>query len=498
MANRLTATEIYRIARQAGFDPDQAVTMTAIALAESGGNKHALNKNANEQSIGLWQINVNAHGNKFGNLWDPLSNARAAYAISNGGKNIAPWTVTRTSKAQQKFNYYATWRPIAEQAAKAAGEGHLLKGTSYWGGTISYKTIRSATISPGGGGGAGPTAGPMAVAAAAKSPAKQREEWAAAAYAAAVGAGGGGGMPGAIGPPRLSPHATQAEIEQFVRENYGADMVGFMKIPELWNVVIQAGRDGVVDPMVLQSRFKATKWWNERSDSMRKWDILLVTDPAEAKRRKKAQAEVLRSVVEQTGANVNLDAFAEMTLRLGMNEQEQTEHIAGVLRTESRQVGLDRESMGAVTAERLQEIARNDFFIPLERQTAESWAIDIFRGTKTVEMFQAYLADLSRGRFNHIADRFAGGLTPGEYMAPIKQMVAEVLELNPGDIDLLDPRYAELLEYVDPTTGQSRPMTLAEAGRWARSRQEYRETQHANQASGELVELLGRTFGRVG
>lgn len=491
MANRLSATEIYLIARKAGFDPDQAVTMTAIALAESGGNKYALNKNANEQSIGLWQINVNAHGNKFGNLWDPLSNARAAYAISSGGKNIAPWTVTRSNKP----NNYAAWRAFAEQAARSAGEGHLLKGTSYWGGTSSYKTIRGATTSTPAGGAAGAAAG----AAAGKSPAKLREEWAAAAYAAAVGAGGGGGgMPGAIGPPRLSPHATQAEIEQFVRDNYGADMIGFMKIPELWNVVIQAGRDGVVDPMVLQSRFKATKWWNERSDSMRKWDILLVTDPAEAKRRKKAQAEVLRSVVEQTGANINLDAFAEMTLRLGMNEQEQTEHIAGVLRTESAQVGLDRDSMGAVTAERLQEIARNDFFIPLERQTAETWAIDIFRGTKTVEMFQAYLADLSRGRFNHIADRFAGGLTPGEYMAPIKQMVAEVLELNPGDIDLLDPRYAELLEFVDPTTGQSRPMTLGEAGRWARSRQEYRETSHANQASGELVELLGRTFGRVG
>jgi hypothetical protein len=38
-----TATEIYAFLRQAGFQPDQATTLTAIALAESGGNSSSHN-----------------------------------------------------------------------------------------------------------------------------------------------------------------------------------------------------------------------------------------------------------------------------------------------------------------------------------------------------------------------------------------------------------------------------------------------------------------------
>ena len=71
-----SAREIYRFARLAGFSPDQSVTMTAIALAESGGdtNAHATH---GEDSRGLWQINVQAHGDWVGNrnLYDPLENA---------------------------------------------------------------------------------------------------------------------------------------------------------------------------------------------------------------------------------------------------------------------------------------------------------------------------------------------------------------------------------------------------------------------------------------
>lgn len=484
---RLTATEIYRVARQAGFSPDAAMVMTAIALAESGGNIAAYNRNQHELSVGLWQVNTKAHGTKYGNLYDPLANAKAAYAISNGGRNIAPWTVTRSSKTGG-LNY-ATWRPFAEAAVRNAGEAHLLEGTSYWGGTASYSDKRSATLA----GGARAVAG--AALGATGYTGGGGQALPSGGQDGGFGAASVGGAP--TGPTRLAANATPDQIEAFIRENYGADMVGFIKIPELWQVIVDAGREGA-SPDLVSTRIRKTKWWTERSDSMRQWDILLVTDPAQAKARKEAQMEVLRSVIEQTGADVNLGAFAELTIRLGYNEDQITQHVAGVLRKESGRTGLDEGSLTAVTADTLQSLARNDFFVPLDRQLAEQWAIDIFRGTKTKEMFQAYLGDLSRGRFNHIADKFAGGLTPGEYLAPVRQVIAEALEINVEDIDLLSPEWSEVLEYADPTTGQTRPMTLSEAGRWARAKEGYRETTQANTASGDLVEMLGRTFGRVG
>lgn len=90
---RLSATEIYDVARLAGFSPQDAVTWTAIALAESGGDPRAHNTRG-EDSRGLWQVNLDAHENVWGDLYDPLTNARAAYEISGHGDNRRPWTVT--------------------------------------------------------------------------------------------------------------------------------------------------------------------------------------------------------------------------------------------------------------------------------------------------------------------------------------------------------------------------------------------------------------------
>lgn len=114
---RLQPVEIYQFALEAGFSPDQAVTMTAIALAESGGNPNALNP-VGENSIGLWQVNREAHP-KFLNAdgTDPLTNAQMAYEVSGGGADIGRWTVTHADKGAA----YLKYRAQAEAAAASAG-----------------------------------------------------------------------------------------------------------------------------------------------------------------------------------------------------------------------------------------------------------------------------------------------------------------------------------------------------------------------------------------
>ena len=103
---KLGIQEIYEAARAAGFTPDQATTWTAIALAESGGETGALN-DSGEHSVGLWQINVSSsvRENVWGNLNDPVVNARAAYDISNHGLDMRPWTTTHASHEGTSTDY---------------------------------------------------------------------------------------------------------------------------------------------------------------------------------------------------------------------------------------------------------------------------------------------------------------------------------------------------------------------------------------------------------
>jgi hypothetical protein len=123
---KLDIQQIYDAARAAGFTPDQATTWTAIALAESGGETGAHNPHG-EDSLGLWQINLAAHKNIWGDLSNPVVNARAAYDISHHGTDMRPWTTTHASH-QGGPTDYRTYLPEVSAVTGYAGDGRGVAG----------------------------------------------------------------------------------------------------------------------------------------------------------------------------------------------------------------------------------------------------------------------------------------------------------------------------------------------------------------------------------
>jgi len=166
-----TPSDIYVYARWAGFSRDQATTMTAIALAESGGNTSAHNSSG-EDSRGLWQINLDAHGSWASSmdLFDPLQNARAAFRVSNNGQNMSPWTVTHSSRGAPYLRHRASALAAAAAhggppslgvwtgspgygTAVPAGAADALRGAGYWmvdagGGVYDFGDAFSTTPAP--------------------------------------------------------------------------------------------------------------------------------------------------------------------------------------------------------------------------------------------------------------------------------------------------------------------------------------------------------------
>lgn len=130
----LSAAQIYQIALQAGFPPDAAVNFTAIALAESAGDPHARLDTGAEDSRGLWQINIKpgVRPNVWGDLYDPLTNARAAYDVSEGGRNLRPWNTTHHAAGQP-----APYEKHLAEARQAAHE------------QVSYSTMTASAADSG-------------------------------------------------------------------------------------------------------------------------------------------------------------------------------------------------------------------------------------------------------------------------------------------------------------------------------------------------------------
>lgn len=113
MATILNPAQIATALRKAGFPESELPRMTAVALAESGGNTRAHNPNAQtgDNSYGLWQVNMLGsmgpeRRKQFGlssneDLFDPVVNARAARGIFDSqGPNA--WSVVR-SGAYKKY-----------------------------------------------------------------------------------------------------------------------------------------------------------------------------------------------------------------------------------------------------------------------------------------------------------------------------------------------------------------------------------------------------------
>lgn len=113
--------QIASAAKSAGFSGGQVAIITAIALAESSGNMYAHNPIPPDNSYGLTQINMLGgmgpeRRKRYGltsndQLFDPVTNMRAAYDISGQGKNWRPWS-TYTNGA---------YRLYLNRSEKAAG-----------------------------------------------------------------------------------------------------------------------------------------------------------------------------------------------------------------------------------------------------------------------------------------------------------------------------------------------------------------------------------------
>ena len=132
--------DLMSILKQAGFKGDGLKMAYAIAMAESGGNARAHNGNRNtgDNSYGLFQINMlggmgperRARYGLSSNdaLFDPLTNAKVAYKMSNGGKNWGPWS-TYGNGAYRKY-YGGSSATVKNSGGGSSGGGGGGGGTS--------------------------------------------------------------------------------------------------------------------------------------------------------------------------------------------------------------------------------------------------------------------------------------------------------------------------------------------------------------------------------
>lgn len=258
--------------------------------------------------------------------------------------------------------------------------------------------------------------------------------------------------------------------------------------PELGPILEEAA-EGEFTLDTFNAQLRATDWFSSRSVAEREWDIL-VADPAneeEVARQIEEERGRISDLVSQLGADFSeedLDALAVNSLRRGLNDDEITGQI--IAGTEAFTAG----SMFAAEANIRKQAANN--LITIDPETQRSLAAKLATGEMNQSGINSYIATVAKNQYPQFASLIDEGVSVSEYMAPQKQLIANMLGTNMQDVDF-EGEYRDVLSIGDGS--QVRAMSLSETERFVRSKDEYWQGRQGQDEALSIVNGLTKAMG---
>jgi hypothetical protein len=132
------------------------------------------------------------------------------------------------------------------------------------------------------------------------------------------------------------------------------------------------------DEAWLEARLSNTQWWQQRSETMRQWELLEQTDPQTAAQRREQIAAEMRDIFAQLGFAQPEDVIAdlaEQALRMGWTETQITDAVLALV-PDQAPAGTTGYGAGGTLVADMQTIrqAGRNYFLPVSDQTAFEWA----------------------------------------------------------------------------------------------------------------------------
>lgn len=317
------------------------------------------------------------------------------------------------------------------------------------------------------------------------------------------GAGGGGGMADVPeAPPPLAANASDAEVEAYIRNNFGF-AAWALDEPEIRQVLVDFTRDMrgyEFSPDQLEAKLLNTQWWKDKNVNARARIREKNEDPATYNQGILDEGDKLQALIDQSGGGFNisptrLQEMARTSYKMGWTPAEMRSALAaefdydptGGAQTASAIVGTLKTLAG-------------QYLVPLSEATIDEWGRAMIAGTANEDTINGYLREQAKILLPAFATQIDAGLTPSALVEPYRQTIARELGSNPSEIDFLDPKYNRFISGRDPKTGQAVPMDPYEIQKTIRTDTAYgwNETAGARGQATEFITALAERFGRAG
>lgn len=155
----------------------------------------------------------------------------------------------------------------------------------------------------------------------------------------------------------------------------------------------------------------------------------------------------------------------------------------------------DTNQAGVITAavNQVQQLAARQL-LKVSDATAREWAVRMASGEMDMDGVQSLLQAQAVQRYGWAASQISQGIGVRDLLLPTRDRIADELEMNPEDVDLMDEKWLSMVQSVDDK-GQIRAATDSEAVMRARQRPEWANTRKAGDMLATTAMTIRNYFG---
>lgn len=310
--------------------------------------------------------------------------------------------------------------------------------------------------------------------------------------------GRAGGLPAGAAPSTSSsssggvvPKLSMTELA----EQYGYTSAMLNSVPELKKLFSDMVSGGWTKEK-FQAKLRETKWWKTIPDSERQFITLKYTDPATAKQKQDQALIKITQVAKQIGLTGKYDdsaflkTYAYNMVAKGWDEgrirYELARYLNPSLKTHTGEAGAAWDEI-------------DNYAYGMGVKLSDAWikgrAVNIVRGLGTVQDVKTEIAKLAKAQFPQWSKQIDGGQTVAEIASPYMQSMSQILELNPGAVNLFDPTIKKALSYSNPSTGSKEAKPMWQFENELRSDARWKKTQNAQDSLMQVAHQVLADFG---
>jgi hypothetical protein len=235
-------------------------------------------------------------------------------------------------------------------------------------------------------------------------------------------------------------------------QQYGWSMSLLKSDKELWGLFNQAVK-GSWDASRFVAKLRDTKWFKHHTETWRQSQALRLTDPATWNRKVQGQAAKMATMAAQLGVPVNKNSLAKLasnSLYLGWDDNELRRHLAAAVNWGSL-LRHRKSNLGGLAGETLDQMEKlsADYGIKIGGIGVAKTIQKVIMGDSNIESFQSWIKAKAKSMFPSLAAEIDAGKSVREVADPYIQTMGDILEINPNNLTVFDPKIKSALIRLD-------------------------------------------------